>query len=369
MKPYRAAVIGLGRMGSTFDDEMKAGGQIYLPYCHTPTYIASPHTELVAGVDPHKGQRQIYGERWGLNDEHLYADYRQMLEREKPDIVSVCTTARVRAEIVETVARSGVKAIWSEKPLAMSLAEADSMVQTCADNSVAIAVNCARRYNPHYAMARRLLDEGQIGDLLQITHYASCFLSHNGSHAIDTMRYYVDGETQWVFGEMESDEAAAGDNDLAGNGYLAFEGGVRGYLRAMSTGSAVSWNLELIGSEGTMRLLHSGVECELTKTASSPVGGRPGSSRLPFPSPTHIQGMGLTIMDDLVEAVAESREPRCSGRDGLAALEIAMALRESHRRGGVRVDLPLEDRSLSMPSVETQGDDTPARIRRERAQG
>lgn len=45
--PYRAAVIGLGRMGSTFDDERTQGGSIYIPYCHTPAYVASPLTELV----------------------------------------------------------------------------------------------------------------------------------------------------------------------------------------------------------------------------------------------------------------------------------------------------------------------------------
>ncbi len=36
-------------MGSTFDDEMEQGGAIFLPYCHTPSYVASPQTELVAG--------------------------------------------------------------------------------------------------------------------------------------------------------------------------------------------------------------------------------------------------------------------------------------------------------------------------------
>ena len=41
-KTYRAAVIGLGRMGSTFDDEIKQGGQFFMPYCHAPTYVASP---------------------------------------------------------------------------------------------------------------------------------------------------------------------------------------------------------------------------------------------------------------------------------------------------------------------------------------
>ena len=102
MTTYRAAVIGLGRMGSTFDDEMSEGGSIFLPYCHAPSYCASPHTELVAGADPHDEQRAIFGDRWGLEQDHLYSDYRQMLERENLDLVSVCTTARIRSQIVKT---------------------------------------------------------------------------------------------------------------------------------------------------------------------------------------------------------------------------------------------------------------------------
>jgi hypothetical protein len=80
-----------------------------------------------------------------------------------------------------------------------------------------------------------------------------------------------------------------------------------------------------------------------------------------------MQGTGLTIVDDLLEAVEQGRPPRCSGDDGLAALEVAMALRESHRRGGVKVELPVADRSLAIHSSEISGDDVPARVRRLRA--
>ena len=59
---YKAAVIGLGRMGSTFDDEIEQGGSIFLPYCHAPTYTAHPQTELIAGADPHDEQREIFGD-------------------------------------------------------------------------------------------------------------------------------------------------------------------------------------------------------------------------------------------------------------------------------------------------------------------
>ena len=97
---YRAAVIGLGRMGSTFDDEIESGGTLFLPYCHAPSYDAHPRVELVAGADPHGEQRALFGERWGIGADHLYADYRELLARERLDFVSVCTTARVRRQIV-----------------------------------------------------------------------------------------------------------------------------------------------------------------------------------------------------------------------------------------------------------------------------
>lgn len=357
MPHYRAGVIGLGRMGSTFDDEIAQGGSIFLPYCHAPSYRAAPNIDLVSGADIHDEQRAIFGDRWGLDGRHLYGDYREMLEKERLDIVSVCTTARLRAQIVQDAARAGVKAIWAEKPIAFSLNEADAMVRVCREQGVALAVNCARRWNPFFDGARRLIEAGELGGLLQVTAYAPCSLSHNGSHAIDTLRYLAGGEIEWVFGEMESDEAASGEDDLAGNGYLSFDNGVIGYLRGMGCGIA-SWEFDVIGEKGRIRSLSGALEFEWFRLAR----GLP--ARYPFPLPARVQGTGLTILEDITAAIETGRKPRCAGEDGLAALEVAIALRESHRKGGIRVDLPVEDRSLSIRSVETRHDDLPARIRR-----
>ena len=258
---YRAAVIGLGRMGSTFDDEIQRGGAIFLPYCHAPSYVASPHTELVAGADLHEGQGAIFAERWGLSGEHIYSDYRDMLAAERPDIVSVCTTARHRAAIMQDAIEAGVKAIWAEKPITLSLAEADTVIDLSTRKGVVIAVNCSRRHSPFLSEARRMVQDGELGEILQITAYAECYISHNGSHAIDTIRYLVGGDVEWVFGEMESDEQAAADEDLRGNGYLAFDNGVRCFLRAMPTGIA-PWEFDVIGTEGRVRSLSNGAETQ-----------------------------------------------------------------------------------------------------------
>jgi predicted dehydrogenase len=350
-------------MGSTFDDEITQGGSIFLPYCHAPSYRACPNTELVAGADPHEEQRNLFGTRWGIGEAHLYSDYQEMLEAESIDIVSVCTTARLRPQIVEDAARSGVQAIWAEKPLAFRLDQADSMVGVCRDEGTVLAVNCARRWNPFFIEAGRLIDSRELGKILQVTGYTPCSLSSNGSHAIDTLRFLAGGEVSWVFAEMASDEAAEGEADLAGNAYLAFDNGVRGYLRSTPCGIA-AWEFDVVGEKGRVRSLAGALDFEYFRQEPGGPRGRGVPAKYPFPLPATMEGMGLSILRDILSAVETGGKPKCSGDDGLSALEIAIAMRESHRRGGVRVDLPVEDRSLGIIAGESVEDEIPARIRR-----
>ena len=363
---YTAAVIGLGRMGSTFDDEIDQGGSIFLPYCHAPSYHAAPDVDLVAGADPHDEQRAIFGKRWGIENGRLYADYREMLEHDRPDLLSVCTTARIRSQIVQDAARAGVKAIWAEKPIALTLAEADAMVETCADHGVALAINCARRWHPFFSHAKTMIEEGELGEIVQVTGYGQCGLSHNGSHLIDIVRYMADGKVDWVFGEMESDEAAAGETDLMGNGYLAFDTGVRAYVRGMPCGIA-NWEIDVLGTKGRFRSIANGQDVELTKLHPGGPRGRGVPARMPFPWPARYPAMGLTIVEDLISAIENGHPPKCSGADGLEALEVAVALRESHRGGGRKIQLPLADRDLGILSAEIHQDEVPARVRRQQA--
>ena len=288
------------------------------------------------------------------------------IEKEKLDIVSVCTTARVRSQIVQDLAAAGVKGIWAEKPIALSLTEADAMVQTCRETGTALAINCARRYNPFFAETRQMIDRGELGEILQVTGYAQCGLSHNGSHLIDTISYLAGGEVEWVFGEIESDVVADGESDPQGNGYLAFDNGVRSFIRATPCG-VTGWEFDIIGSKGRVRSLANALEWEWTETASGGPRGRSLPAKKPFPWPVRMQGMGLTIIEDLDNAIATGQPPRCSGDDGLKALEIALALRESHRRGGIKIALPLADRTLGIQSSEISQDHTPARVRRQHA--
>src|SRR5437867_525450 len=119
--PYKVALIGLGRIASTIDDEVQDSPGLFLPYAHMGAYRAVSDVQVVAAADTYAEQRDAFRQRWGV--ERMYADYREMLEKEKPDIVSVTTSTKPRPGIVIYCARAGVRLIYAEKPISNSLAE------------------------------------------------------------------------------------------------------------------------------------------------------------------------------------------------------------------------------------------------------
>ncbi len=365
---YRAAVIGLGRIASTFDDEQGPWSVWRGPHAHTPSYLAAG-VPVVAGADPHDGQRAAYRRKWGI--ESLYGDYREMLERERPDILSICTTAKPRARIlldaVEIGASRGLKAIWAEKPMALSLEEADRMIAACRAAGIVLAIGCARSWKASFNRMRELIEVGELGDLLQVIGLGQCGLSHNGSHLLATVNYLAGARAEWVFGHITSDEAAASDDDPQGNGYLQYANGVQGFVRTMPCGAA-DWDIEVIGTKGRLRSLNNGEQVEFWKLVPSGLDGREMEpAQHIFPLPTSTENANVRCVRDLIVCIETGKEPNCSGEDGRHALEIAMALRASHRRGGTRVALPLADRSLHIRSMETLHGDEPAIVRRARA--
>ncbi|HEY3109747.1 MAG TPA: Gfo/Idh/MocA family oxidoreductase, partial [Chloroflexota bacterium] len=164
--PYRAGVIGCGAIGSSIEDDLReASFRIGRPYGHAPAYRALPRTALVAGADLDAGRRRAFAERWDLPAERVYADYREMLEREELDVVSVATPTPLHAEMALAAVEAGVRAIFLEKPIASSLADADRVVAACARAGVPLAINHTRRGDLAYRRARQLIDEGAIGRL------------------------------------------------------------------------------------------------------------------------------------------------------------------------------------------------------------
>src|SRR5207245_2645553 len=150
--------------------EVQDSPGLLLPYAHMGAYRKVSDVEVVAAADLYAEQRDAFRERWGV--ERVYADYRAMLEKERPDIVSVTTSTKPRPGIVMDCARAGVRVIFAEKPISYSLAEADAMIATCREHGAKLAVGCFGRWHPYYSRAREVIDAGAIGRILHVTAYS-----------------------------------------------------------------------------------------------------------------------------------------------------------------------------------------------------
>jgi len=170
-----------------------------------------------------------------------YTDYRQMLEKEKPDFVDIITPPPTHLEMCKTAADLGVHVIC-QKPLAPTLEEAREIVTYTARAGIHFMVHENWRFQPWYRQIKRLLDSGAIGDKIHVMTFRSrmgdgwgenAYLSRqpyfrdyprllvyeNGVHFIDTYRYLA-GEIKRVYAVLKRLNPVIAGEDF---GVIVFE--------------------------------------------------------------------------------------------------------------------------------------------------
>src|SRR5262249_60403770 len=127
-------------------------------------WLGLDNVELVAVADEDEDGRAKAAQR--LKVAHAYADYRQMLLKERPHIVSVCPRwLDAHRQMVVACAEHGAS-IFLEKPICRTLEEADDMVATCERHHVKVAVAPQTRYSPRLAHVTHLLATRRLSTLL-----------------------------------------------------------------------------------------------------------------------------------------------------------------------------------------------------------
>ena len=335
---YRAAVVGLGRMGSTVDDEWGYG-----PHAHAACWRAVEGVELVAGADWFEDKRAAFEVRYPGT--RTYAQVDEMLDSERPDLVSVTTHTSGRRDAILACAEAGVKAVFAEKPLAAALGDAREVVQACKEAGIVLAVNASRSWQTPYCQALSLVESGQIGELRCIVAFCAGNLSHMGSHIIDTVHSFAGrADVRWVMAQCPA-EAAGTDRDLPGAGMIQFSNGVRAYVNMLDA-AGVGVSVELMGTAGRISGSDVATSWELYRQVPGE-RGRKALARFPFPLPLNSEAPNLAAVRDILRAVETGSEPAVTGRHATHALEIALSFRESERTGS-RVHLPLTDDSLHL---------------------
>lgn len=341
MSLFRVGIIGCGGRGRS----------------HAAGYAASKDVEVVACADPMRQNAEALAKQH--NVPRIYEDYREMLKKEKLDIVSVCVWTALHLPIVVASVKSGVKAIHCEKPMAVAWGDSKKLYQACVDNKVAITFCHQRRFGASFIKAKQLANSGIIGQLHRLEGYCPNMFDW-GTHWFDMFFFYNNDEpAEWVMGQINSEReetAFAVPLENHGISYVKWKNGVYGLL---VTGGGMGGRCanRLIGSDGM-------IEVGVPNGASVRyIAKGVGSWIAPDLSPLRRGEETVLSVLDLIDCLKTGREPELSGRKAIQATELIFATYESSRRRE-KIYLPLDIKDSPLITMLNRGMIGPKKKRR-----
>jgi predicted dehydrogenase len=357
--PYRTAVIGRTGRGD---------------YGHglDVSVLNHPKLKVVAVADDNPQGRAGALKRLGI--ERGYEDYREMLEREKPQIVVVAPRwLDGHKDMILACAERGVLGIFCEKPLAPDLASCDAIVDACDRSHVKLAMAFQTRYSPRYERIKSLIADGVIGEVLELRgrgkedrRGGGEDLMVLGVHILDLFHDLL-GEPAWCFarvtdmardvGPAEVRPGAEGIGPLAGDRVDAMFGfqrtpAVAHFATARPREPGQRFGLSIHGSKGCIWMSTGSMPpayllADPTWTATGKATWRPISDgregNASSAERNDLATGNRAIVEDLVHAVETDSQPRTHARAARTTIEMVLSCYASHGRRAM-VTLPLADR-------------------------
>jgi scyllo-inositol 2-dehydrogenase (NAD+) len=321
-------VLGVGDMGKRHAENLRR---------------LVPDAHLVAVADPSATRAQAVAAE--LEIDHAFNSLEEMLERagKNIDCVVIAAPDKFHASAIRTVAAAG-KQILCEKPIALSLADAEAAVDAVAKAGVHLQIGFMRRYDPGYAAAMKRIEAGEIGepvifkslgrdkDAPPISSYESklngMLFYNNSIHDFDLARWLMRDDVEEVHAyatvAIRPEVAKFGDI-VAGVVNLKYARGAIGNIESYVQGVyGYDIRTEIVGSKGTIMV---GTIQQTPVTFLSSEGGK---QKLADHFLTRFDDAYVAEVRDFVQSMLHDRAPQVSGEDGLRALEIAVAAEKSY---------------------------------------
>ncbi|MBS4206681.1 Gfo/Idh/MocA family oxidoreductase [Bacillus sp. FJAT-50079] len=244
----RVGVIGVGQMGTY----------------HAEIYQKLPQVELVALCEYNDARREEVQEQFGCT---VYKDYKDLLEDQDIDAISIVLPDNIHREAVEIAVKNN-KHILLEKPLAKELEDGKAIYEITKDYDKVFTVGFLLRYDPRFNMVKQRLDNGELGDIIHLycrrnspitgpKRYigASDLSMHVMIHDIDYINWYMGCEPVSVFAKSRSVLLKEqGMNDVI-YAIVTYENGAIACLEACwvlpeNSPTIIDDKLELVGTKG-----------------------------------------------------------------------------------------------------------------------
>ena len=297
----------------------------------------SPQVRVVAIAEPDPAVRSRASDDAALKDAALLADYREMLDGQKLDVVAVCGENGTRASIVQACAERKL-AIVAEKPLALTLAELELTRQKIIANGVPFTMLLSMRFEPQYRRMHSIVRGGEIGEVVAMTAQKSYKLGERpdwmkqhdkfggiipyiGIHMVDLML--------WVSGR-EFAEAAAFQSNVGCPEIREMENNAAAVFKLDNNGTA-SVRLDYLRTEtapthGDDRLRIAGTNGILEYQESSGLTLMTRNSK-----PTQIRDLPAagSLFGDFLDSICNGRQPMLTPAEIFRVNEIVLKSRDA----------------------------------------
>lgn len=332
-RPLNFAIIGCGRVAPR----------------HAQSLIdlrASHNVNLVAVCDLIESRAQHFANTYSATP---YTDYRAMLTRDDIDVVSVCVPSGLHSQIGQDAARAG-KHVLVEKPIALTLDDADRLIATCKEHGVTLGVVLQNRFNPPMRDLRALVDSGSLGRLLlgavTVRWYRPQSYYEDGWHGTWAMDggalmnqsiHHIDA-LQWLMGEVQSVFAYTAtlahrmEAEDVGVAVVRFKSGALATIE----GSTVTYpeNLEgsvaLFGEHGSVKVGGTALNRKVIwKVREQLETEREVLTHEAIDPPSVYGTSHREQIIEMIQAIREQRPPITHGREARKSLEIVRAIYES----------------------------------------
>lgn len=324
--------------------------------------------DIVAICDINTDRMVQTSKRFGLSENvRHYEDYKQMLAREKMQLVAICTESGKHASIALDCIASGCHVII-EKPIALSLSDADAVIEAGHREGVVVCACHQNRFNKSIIKIREAVKEGRFGRLL---HGAAHIRWNRGKqyydqdewrgtweqdggvlmnqciHNIDLLRWMMGDDIDEVFAFTDNLNHPYLETEDLGLALIKFSNGAYGLIEGTSNvyPSNLEETLYLFGEKGTVKAGGKSVnKIDEWRFGDGKDTAEEIKARY-HENPPNVYGFGHTpLYEDVVQAINEHREPYITGEDGRRALELVLAIYKSSSLG-TSVKLPLKDAS------------------------
>ena len=340
------------------------------------TAAKNNHLTITAVCDVKEDHMELLLEKHGLQDDATikrYTDYKKMIEENEIELISIATESGSHAEIALYCIEQGIHVII-EKPMAMSMADANAIIQKAEEKKVKVSACHQNRFNIAVQEMRKALETGRFGKLshgsihvrwnrtegyYKQAPWRGTWKQDGGAlmnqciHGIDLLRWMLGDEVEEVYGQTRQQYHPYLEAEDIGMAVVKFKNGAIATIEG--TTNVYPKNLEetlyLFGEKGTVKLGGTSTNnidvwdfADETDADKNKKGLEEATS--------NVYGNGHTsLFADVIDAIQNDRSPYVDAIAGRNALELVLAIYKSQKTGQP-VSLPLEDFS----SVDMTGE-------------